>query len=217
MHMRELRRIMGRVNTIVSRALLGKVDSAPGVQNLQIEVLADENMDGVEHVEPYGFTSSPLEGAEGIVLNVGGQRGACVAINFHNRQFRLKDLGAGEVALYTHEGDTLVFSKDNHVTLTTKHFVVKAEEDVLIETKEATVKADTSFRLESPHMHWKTDGVTWEGYTDGATPLLTMTGDIAQEGSHTSTGDQVAGGVSQINHPHRDAGGSGSSGPPIAG
>jgi phage baseplate assembly protein V len=214
MHPRQLRGLMGRINTLISRAILNRVDSAPGVQNLQVEALADEVMDGVEHVEPYGFTSVPLEGAEGVVLNVAGQRGACVAINFHNRQFRLKDLGAGEVALYTHEGDKLVFSKDNHVTLTTKHFTVLAEEDVLIETKVATLHASERLTLETKHMHWKMDGVTWEGYTEGVTPELAMKGNINQDGWHHSTGDQVAGSVSQIHHLHQNAGGSGLSGEP---
>jgi phage baseplate assembly protein V len=199
---------MGRINTLVSRAILGRVNSDPGVQTLQVEVLAEEVMDGVEHVEPYGFTSSPLEGAEGVVLNVGGQRGACIAINFHNRQFRLQGLKSGEVALYTHEGDTLVFSENNHVTLKTKHFKVEAEEDAVVETKEATIKADTVLTLDSPLMRWRTNGVTWEGREEGDIPTLTMKGNIVQDGSHTSTGDQIAGSVSQMHHKHTgDSGG----------
>lgn len=33
-----------------------------------------------------------------------------------------------------------------------------------------------------------------------------ITGDITQQGSHESTGDQIAGGISQINHKHMETG-----------
>jgi len=217
MHPRELRALMSRLNTLISRAILGKADSSPGVQTLQVEVLADEVMDGVEHLEPYGFTSSPLPGAEGIVLNVGGQRGGAVAINFHNRKFRLKGLKGGEVALYTDENDTLVFSRGNIVTLTTKHFVVQAEEDVVVETKKATVAASEELTLASPLVRLKADGIASEAYTAGATPTMRVQGNIEQDGSLASTGDHVAAGVSLRSHPHSNAGGSGNSGPPVAG
>ena len=42
-----------------------------------------------------------------------------------------------------------------------------------------------------------------------------MTADIVQDGSHHSSGDQVAGTISQMHHRHRDSGGSGNSGQPV--
>jgi phage baseplate assembly protein V len=199
---------MGRINTLVSRAILGRADSAPGVQTLQIEVLADEHMDGVEHLEPYGFTSVPLAGAEGVVLNVGGQRGACVGINFGNRGVRVKGLKGGEVCIYTDEGDTITLKRGNLVEIKTKHLVADAEDDATITTKEATIEASATLTLSAPQIIWKTNGVSFSGYSGGTVPTLTMTGNIDQTGSITSTGDHVSGGVSLQTHRHTgDSGG----------
>jgi len=44
-----------------------------------------------------------------------------------------------------------------------------------------------------------------------------MAADIKQDGSIESSGDHKAAGVSLMNHPHSNSGGSGNSGPPIAG
>ena len=73
---RLLRSLQRRMATLVGRAVLLAVNSGTGLQSVQVSILADEVMDGVEHMEPYGFTSNPLPGAEGVVLNVAGQRGA---------------------------------------------------------------------------------------------------------------------------------------------
>jgi phage baseplate assembly protein V len=54
--------------------------------------------------------------------------------------------------------------------------------------------------------------ITASGGVHFDTPLITQTGQIE------SQGDQIAGGVSQINHPHDDVQpGSGQSGPPVGG
>jgi phage gp45-like len=77
-------------------------------------------------------------------------------------------------------------------------------------------EADAEVRLMAPAIILEGNTITMGGLGGGAA-AATLKGDINQDGSHTSSGDQVAGGVSQISHPHSDAGGSGNSGPPIAG
>lgn len=81
---------------------------------------------------------------------------------------------------------------------------------------EVTAEGDTKVTLKAPILDLKADAINMAGMSGGKA-VFKMVGDIDQDGKHVSTGDQVAGGVSQINHPHRDAGGSGNSGPPIAG
>ena len=65
-----------RMAVMIGRCILSALDSAPGVQSAAVTIMADENMKGVEYMEPYGFTSAPLVGAEGLILNIGAQRGA---------------------------------------------------------------------------------------------------------------------------------------------
>lgn len=81
---------------------------------------------------------------------------------------------------------------------------------------EVTAEGNAKITLKAPVLDLKADSINMSGMGGGKAKFK-MTGDIDQDGSHKSTGDQIAGDVSQINHPHRDAGGSGNSGPPIAG
>ena len=79
-----------------------------------------------------------------------------------------------------------------------------------------TTEADAEIVLKAPLITMQANSYNMGGY-DGGRAVATMDADIDQKGWHQSTGDQVAGGVSQITHPHEDAGGVGPSGPPIAG
>ncbi|MDR1946591.1 MAG: phage baseplate assembly protein V [Desulfovibrio sp.] len=204
MHPRQTRSIVTRINTLVSRAVLHKTDSEPGVQTLQLRILADEDMQDVEHVEPYGFTSSPLSGAEGVVLNVAGRRGACVGINFGNRNVRVTGLKSGEVCIFTDEGDKITLKRDRHIKIETLHLEIEAQEDVTVDTKIYTVNAAQSVRYNTPQF-----ALGGEGGCDAAIEAeMSVTGGITQTGGITSSGDHIAGGISQVNHTHTgDSGG----------
>ena len=202
-----------RIATLINRAILDRANSGPNCQTVDVVILADEHQTGVEHMEPYGYTSNPPAGAEGLIFGVAGQRAAAVGINFGNRQFRLAGLKTGEVAMFTDEGDTLVFSRENTVTLTTKHFIVDAAEDVAINTKACTVNTETYTVNASDGVTYNTPSYVLGGGEGGCAAAIT--GDVNQTGSITSSGDHVAGGVSQIGHGHTQVQpGGGVSGPP---
>ena len=94
-----------RVSLIVSRGVVTLVNDALKCQGLQVELVADELQDDVEHFQEYGFTHHPLAGAEVLFLSVGGVRShgivACVA----DRRYRPKNLGEGDVCLFTNLGE----------------------------------------------------------------------------------------------------------------
>nr|WP_240746130.1 phage baseplate assembly protein V [Cupriavidus oxalaticus] len=123
-----------RVGGMIGRCVVALVDSARKLQALQLRLTAGETKDGVEHFEPYGYTSCPLPGAEGIVAFPGGDRSHAVALVIGDRRFRLSGLKPGEVALYTDEGDSLVFKRGRIAELNTGTFVVNAEEKVQFNT-----------------------------------------------------------------------------------
>lgn len=150
-----------QVRNMVARGVVALVNSKTLMQTLQMRLTADEVKDGMEHFEPYGFTSNPHPGAEGLSLFLSGDRSHGVVICVGDRQFRLTELKPGEVAMYTDEGDRLMFKRGRVVELETLTFRVKAQTAVEFET-----------------------------------PLIKTTGRIE------SQGDQIAAGVSQINHPH---------------
>lgn len=176
-----------RMATLIGRCILSAVRSGEGFQTLDVVIMADENMGGVEHAEPYGFTSNPHPGAEGVVLNIAGQRASCVALNLGNRRYRLRGLKTGEVALYTDEGDKLVFGRGRKVHLTTETFLVDAKTfESVTETIRLTASAGTSI---------KTPSFSLGGTGDGAC-ASTFTGSLK------TTGDVVAGTVSLQSHVH---------------
>ncbi|MDD0981722.1 phage baseplate assembly protein, partial [Pseudomonas shahriarae] len=65
---------MSLLNRMLVRGTVVLVDSARKLQALQMRLTAGEVKDGLEHFEPYGFTSNPLAGAEGIAAFIGGDR-----------------------------------------------------------------------------------------------------------------------------------------------
>lgn len=152
---------MTTLTRMMARGTVALATAGRMLQTLQMRLTAGEIKDELEHFEPYGYTSCPKPGAEGLALFLGGDRSHGVVVCVADRRFRLKELKPGEVALYTDEGDTFVFKRGRVVELDTMTLKVKAGDSVQFET-----------------------------------PLIKTTGRIE------SDGDQVAGGISQINHVH---------------
>lgn len=146
---------------MIARGTVALASAGSMLQTLQMRLTAGEVKDDLEHFEPYGYTSHPLPGAEGVALFLGGDRSHGVVVCVADRRFRLKELQPGEVALYTDEGDTFVFKRGRVVEL---------------DTMTLKVKAGTAVEFD--------------------TPLITTTGRIE------SAGDQIAAGISQVNHVH---------------
>lgn len=105
----------GRVRGMITRAVTGPANDAPKMQTIQVELYANETPDDLEHFQPFGFTSVPHPGAEGIALAVGGSRGHTVLINVDDRRYRLKGLQGGEVALYDDLGHTIHLTRNGIV------------------------------------------------------------------------------------------------------
>ncbi|NVF15017.1 phage baseplate assembly protein V [Vreelandella maris] len=131
-----------RLRLLISRAVVTRTDSAKGLQILQLDLLRDETRE-VEHIESYGFTARPLQGAEAIAAAVGGARGHLVALLTTDRRYRKKGLAEGEVALYTDEGDELVFNRGRIVRL-------NAGSAVEVTAPKVTITASTSITLATP-------------------------------------------------------------------
>lgn len=100
-----------RVRLMVSRGVVAVVNDALKLQGVQIQLLAGETSGSLERFQEYGFTSVPHAGAEAVVVFAGGARSHGLAIAVDDRRYRLKGLAAGEVALYTDEGDQIHFKR----------------------------------------------------------------------------------------------------------
>lgn len=107
----------GRVKGMVRRATLGTLKTNTLLQSIQAGTLKDDEDDDVELFEPYGFTSGPVAGSEGLILRVGGQRAGSVGIMFGNRTFRLQ-VEEGEVAIYDDQGASIILKRSGDIECT---------------------------------------------------------------------------------------------------
>ena len=117
--------IQRRVQMMLARAVIAGVDDAATAQALQVDLLADETLDGVENFTGYGFTSHPHPGAEAVMASVGGLRSHGIVIAVADRRYRLRGLEAGEVALHDDQGQVILLGR-NGIRVTTPHAIVDA-------------------------------------------------------------------------------------------
>ncbi len=121
------------IASALARGVVVLANSARKLQALQLRITAGEVKDDMEHLEPYGFTSCPKDGAEALVGFI-GDRSHGVVIVVADRRFRLQGLKPGEVGLYTDEGDYLVFKRGRVLEIETVTLKVKAEAAVEFDT-----------------------------------------------------------------------------------
>ena len=93
---------------MIRRAVLRLLNAAKKFAEAQVTSLGGQPISGVECFEPYGFTSAPLTGAEGLLLEVGGASDHGVLICCGDRRYRLTALGNGDVAIYDFRGQTII-------------------------------------------------------------------------------------------------------------
>ena len=168
---------MSLLTRLLARGTVVLANSASKLQSLQMRLTAGEVNDDLEHFEPYGFTSNPLPGAEGVVTFLGGDRSHAIALVVADRRYRLQSLASGEVAIYTDEGDKIHFKRGRIID---------------IETATLNIRASSAVNIDTPT--------------------------LSQSGKIVSQGDQVAGGISQIQHVHAGVQpGPGQTGMPVGG
>ena len=115
-----LRPLATRMQNAAARAVLQLVDDSTKLQLLQIGVLEGETIDGAEHVQPYGFSSVPHAGADtAAVVFPNGDRGHPLVVGVADRRHRPTGGQAGEVVIYTDEGDTIRLGRGHVIALAT--------------------------------------------------------------------------------------------------
>ena len=125
------------------RAVLTALRLNTPVQLAQADALAGERLSDAELMQHYGFTSAPLPGTQAIVLPIGGQTAHGVIIATEHGQYRFRLGAAGEVALYTDEGDHVHLKRGRVVEIETGTLLVKASSKVRLETPVLEVTGNT--------------------------------------------------------------------------
>lgn len=186
----DLQRLWQRIRSLVGRARITMVDDAKQpVQLLQLRLSANELLDPMPRLAEYGLASNPPDGTDAIVIFLGGDRAAGVAIATNHRNSRLKGLQRGEVAIHDDQG-RWIWIKRNSIEIEAGGKAVDVNNVTVL-----TAKASTKIRLE--------------------TPLVECTGDLTVTGTITGQTDVKAGAKLLKAHTHGGVTtGGGTSGPP---
>lgn len=100
-----------KVLNLIGRAVVQSINSVSKCQTVDVSLIAGDEKTGIEHLEPYGFTSRAKSGSESVVLFPGGDRSHAVAIVVADRRYRLSGLQEGEVALSDDIGQSVVLTR----------------------------------------------------------------------------------------------------------
>lgn len=190
-----------RLRLLISRGVVRRSAAGRGMQRLQLDLLRGEARE-VEHMEPYGYTSRPLNGAEVVGAAVGGARGHFLALVASDRRHRRRGLEQGEVCLYTDEGDEIHMRRGRVIAVTAGSRVHVTAPEVRADCDTAEVNASTSVTLDTPQT-LITGDLTVQGLITGQGGLAISGGHGASvDGDLDTTGDVTAGGISLQGHVH---------------
>ena len=201
---------MGRLDDVLARGTVSAADGSKKMRTVQVRLLADEVRDDLEHVEPYGFTSEPLDDAqpEAFAAFFGGDRSHGIVFCVADRRFRLKCLKPGEVALYDDVGQKIHLTRDGIEVKTPGWLKATVGKDADVEVAGAATLKAASVKIDSPTTTITGDvkiekTLSVVGHIAGTGGLAVSGGSGASvDGSMTTTGDVTAGGISLQTHVH---------------
>lgn len=166
--------IWRRMMMLIGRCVITVINDRTGIQSMQIKVLNGEVLDNVERFQDYGFTSVPLPGSEGFAVFASGLRSHGLIVKVDNREYRLKGLANGEVAVYTDEdrqghGHRIHLRRGGVIEVLADQVIVNAKTKTRIESDEIEIHARSQLNLDC-----NGHGAKWlpthkESYTIGAT------------------------------------------------
>ena len=119
-------------STSLFRAEVLSVDDTGDIQTVNVLGHANEQLEGVLHLQPHGFSTNPPVGSHGIGLRLRGESDLAVMLAFQDPKSRPKKLPSGERAFYNAGSvmlqtsvDDLNLSQKGTFTLTIKSLVLK--------------------------------------------------------------------------------------------
>jgi phage gp45-like len=144
----------------VIRGIIQSVDEGV-IKRFTASGRPDETIADRESFQHYGYTSRPLSGAEGIIINNGG---AFVMIAEDDRRYRI-GIEAGEVSIYTDEGDHIRFKRDKEIYIKSGNKLtaeIASETEITcpvvnVHSTTVTVNASAQLQVNSPLINLATD------------------------------------------------------------
>ncbi|WP_052507991.1 phage baseplate assembly protein V [Sphingomonas hengshuiensis] len=187
----------GRMQMAIGRCVLRAVADDKACQEVQIDVLADETIDGVEHFQTYGLSVHPHPEAEGVLLSVGGRRGNSIVIAVGDRRYRLKGMQAGEVALYDDLGQVVRLTRDGILISSAQGVTIETEGDLSMTAQgDMTIGAGGSLSIDAEAGIAITSAAGASVTADGALALDGASIAASADGAVTIDGASLTAGVS---------------------
>ena len=105
--------VLNRVKLLAQRAVVRGSGDGTKAATLDLAVLSKETLSGVERFAHFGLTTRPPDGAEAVVLCLGGNRDHPVVVADEDRRHRpVGALAKGETCLYA-QGGARIFLRAN--------------------------------------------------------------------------------------------------------
>lgn len=186
-----------QIQDMIARGFVTLASGARKMRELQIELLAGEVRSELEHVEPYGFTSEPLNDGrpEAFAMFFDGNRSNGIVFCVADRRYRLTNMKPGEVAIYDDQGQKVYFQRDRIFIETPKDLAASVGGKTTL-----TSAGPVDITAPQTNIHGP---LTVDGLITGKGGLTISGGSgAAVNGSLTTTGDVVAAGVSLDHHTH---------------
>lgn len=170
-----------RLSNMLARGTVAVVNSASKMQGLQIRLLAGEVKDAVEHFEPYGFTSNPNPGAEGVTLFFDGDRSHGLVVVVADRRYRMTGFETGEVAIHDDQGQYVHLKRNGILTHSPLNIYLRTDGVLRLEGEGVEIHGRSYVQQD---VHGKGQRETWQGgnawhvdsYTTPATGTATEHG-----------------------------------------
>lgn len=118
------------VRNLVQRGVVDRVDASQKMQTLDISLLNGHKPTKVEHMERYGITYRPHEGAEVLAFMVGGNPDHVVVTDVADRRHRPTNLKAGELMIHDHQGQSILIGNDYIKIASGKKLVIEADIEI---------------------------------------------------------------------------------------
>lgn len=168
--------LVRRVQNMIFRALIVRIDDGPKMQEAQLAGRAEETKDGLEHWLPYGYHFYPLpsangQGPEGIVLAL--ESGLRVLLPVADRRHRPAGvLAPGEAMVYDDQGQK-IHLKRNGIVVSGLNVLIETPGVLRLDGDKVEIHGRTSLQID---VHGKGSRETWTGgaawhtesYVDGA-------------------------------------------------
>ena len=133
---------------MLTRATLETSNDDPKMQEVDVNLSHSEKARGVEHVQPYGFSSRPVgptsEGgtkrrAEAVIAHSEGSRSHPVVIMVSDRRYRPKGMKAGEVQIHDNQSQSIHLTADGIVLSSPKKVTFNCGSGSITMTPDGTI------------------------------------------------------------------------------